>query len=188
MFKRILVAIDGSAASNAGFKSAVQLAKDQHASLVGLHVIDDAAMAINVAGGYLSPSYVDTLYDSLRENGRSILARAQAAAGAAGVEIKPVLAEGRGKTVAHTILQEVRKSKADLVVIGTHGRRGISRIVMGSDAEAVVREAGVPVLLVRSPEHAERRKSTSPRDRATLARASGTATTVNAKKLRRPVV
>lgn len=80
MFKRILVALDGSPASNAGFASALQLAKDQHASLVALHVIDDVAMTINLDAGYLPPSYVDTLYDSLRKNGEEILAKAQSAA------------------------------------------------------------------------------------------------------------
>jgi len=108
MFKRILVALDGSPASNAGFASALQLAKDQHASLVALHLIDDVAMTINLDAGYLPPSYVDTLYDSLRKNGEEILAKAQSAARAVDVPIV-------------------------------------------SNAEAVLRDATVPVLLVRMP-------------------------------------
>src|SRR6185312_3363739 len=100
MFKRILVALDGSPASNAGFASALQLAKDQHASLVALHVIDDVAMTINLGAGYLPPSYVDTLYDSLRKNGEEILAKAQSAAHAVDVPIVPALAESRAHTVA----------------------------------------------------------------------------------------
>jgi nucleotide-binding universal stress UspA family protein len=188
MFKSILVALDGSAASTAGLKAAVQLASDQRAKLVGVHVLDDAAITINFEGGYVPAAYVDKLYASLRDNGKAILAKAEAAARAAGVDMKTVLVQSRGRTIADAILGQVRKEKVDAIVIGTHGRRGLARMLMGSDAEAVVREAGVPVLLVRSPEHAERRKSTSPRDRATLARASGTATTVNTKKLRRPVV
>jgi len=166
MFQRILVALDGSAASNAGFKSAIQLASDQHASLLALHVIDEMAMAINVQGGYLPPSYVDTLYDSLRQSGETILAKAQATARAAGVELTPVLVESRGQTVAHAITRQARKLKADVIVLGTHGRRGLSRLVMGSDAEAVLREASVPVVLVRRPDHARQtvpRKRTSPR-------------------------
>lgn len=165
MFKSILVALDGSAASNAGFKSALQLASDQHASLVALHVVDNTAMVVNLDGGYLPPSYVDTLYDSLRKNGETILAKAQATARAAGVEITPVLAESRGQTVAQAIIRQARKSKADVIVLGTHGRRGLSRLVMGSDAEAVLREASVPVVLVRKPDHASHttaRKRSSP--------------------------
>jgi nucleotide-binding universal stress UspA family protein len=156
MFKSILVALDGSAAANAGFKSALQLASDQHADLVVLHVIDDAAMAINVAGGYLPASYVDTLYDSLRKNGDAILAKAEATARTAGVKITPVLAESRGQTVARAILRQARKSKADVIVLGTHGRRGVWRMLMGSDAEAVLREASVPVVLVRRSDHQRR--------------------------------
>jgi len=166
MFQRILVAIDGSPTSNAGFKSAIQLASDQHASLLALHVIDETSMVINLQDGYLPPSYVDTLYDSLRQSGKTILAKAQATARAAGVEIIPVLVESGGQTVAHAIIRQARKLKADVIVLGTHGRRGLSRLVMGSDAEAVLRGASVPVVLVRRPDHprhAPPRKRSSPR-------------------------
>ena len=165
MFQRILVALDGSAASNAGFKSALQLAGDQHASLLVLHVIDDTAMAVNFQDGYMPASYIDSLYESLRKNGETILAKAQATARAAGVEVTPILVESKGQAVAHAIIKQARKSKADVIVLGTHGRRGISRLVMGSDAEAVLREASVPVVLVRRPDHAThapQRKRTSP--------------------------
>ena len=73
MFKRILVALDGSPASNAGLKVAIQLASDQRAALLGLHVIDDAAIALNFEGSYFPSSYVDTFYTSLRETGRKTL-------------------------------------------------------------------------------------------------------------------
>ena len=63
MFKCILVALDGSGASNAGLKSAVQLASDQKSTLVGLHVVDDAAITVNFEGGYVPAAYVDKLYD-----------------------------------------------------------------------------------------------------------------------------
>lgn len=170
MFKCILVALDGSPTSNAGLKSAVQLASDQHASLVGLHVIDDGAVTINFEGGYVPAAYVDKLYDSLRQNGRAILAKAEAAARAAGVEMKAVLVESRGRTIAQAILAQVRKAKADLIVIGTHGRRGLSRVLMGSDAEAVVREARVPVLLVRTPERAKRKRVAASKEATAPAR------------------
>jgi nucleotide-binding universal stress UspA family protein len=162
MFKRILVALDGSPASNAGLKAAIQLASDQHATLLGLHVIDDAAIALNFEGSYFPSSYVDTLYTSLRETGRKMLAKAEALARGADVEMKPLLVEARGAAVAHAIVQQARKAKADVIVIGTHGRRGLQRMLMGSDAEAVVREAGVPVMLVRGAERARRapRKAT----------------------------
>ncbi|HET9670441.1 MAG TPA: universal stress protein [Casimicrobiaceae bacterium] len=159
MFKCILVALDGSTASNAGFKSALQLASDQQASLVALHVIDDGAITVNFEGGYVPAAYVDRMYESLRESGRAILAKAETVAKAAGAEMKTVLVETRGHTIAHAILAQARKAKADLIVIGTHGRRGLSRLLMGSDAEAVVREARVPVMLVRMPERAAHKRA-----------------------------
>lgn len=173
MFKCILVALDGSGASNAGLKSAVQLASDQKSTLVGLHVVDDAAITVNFEGGYVPAAYVDKLYDSLRENGRKILAKAAATAKAAGLDMKQVLADARGRTIADAILAEARKAKADAIVIGTHGRRGLSRVLMGSDAEAVVREARVPVVLVRSAERAPRKRA--PRKAAAASTSSGPA-------------
>jgi nucleotide-binding universal stress UspA family protein len=169
MFKRILVAIDGSPASNAGLKAALQLASDQRATLVGLHVIDDAALALNFEGSYFPSSYVDTFYTSLREAGRKTLARAEALARGAGVDMKPLLVEARGAAVAHAIVRQARKARADVIVLGTHGRRGLQRMLMGSDAEAVVREAGVPVLLVRSAERARRAPRKAAKTRAARA-------------------
>jgi len=151
MFKRILVAIDGSPTSNRGLKVALALAKEQNASLYVVHVVDDMAISLGLDGGiYVPADYVEGLVERLRGGGRKVLAAAQKVAQKDGQTIKPVLAETLGESVAHAILAEVKKSRADLIVLGTHGRRGLSRLVMGSDAEAVLRETGVPVLLVRS--------------------------------------
>ena len=161
MFKRILVAVDGSPASNAGLKSAIALAVDQRAALLVLHVINDTAIAVNFEGGHLPASYVDTFHKTLQENGRRILARAEALARASAVESKPLLVQTRGGNVADAILDQSRKLKADVIVLGTHGRRGLQRVLMGSDAEAVVREAGVPVMLVRKVRAARRSSQVS---------------------------
>ena len=152
MFKAILVALDGSPTSTAGLKHAVQLASDQKARLIGLHVVDDSATTINFEGGYVPAAYIDNLQESLRENGSVILAKAKAVAKAAGVELTTLLVDSHGSTIADSIIAAARKAKADIVVIGTHGRRGLSRLFMGSDAESVLRQARVPVLLVRRPE------------------------------------
>jgi nucleotide-binding universal stress UspA family protein len=78
-----------------------------------------------------------------------VLAKACAKVEKAGVPYKAISVETVEGGVASLILAQARKSKADVIVMGTHGRRGLSRMVMGSDAEGVVREANVPVLLVR---------------------------------------
>ncbi|HSC97845.1 MAG TPA: universal stress protein [Casimicrobiaceae bacterium] len=161
MFKRILIAVDGSPASNAGLRTAIGLSADQHASLVALHIVDDTVIAINFEGGYLPPNYVDGFYEELRKNGRRTLDKVERVARGSNVGVECVLAEAHGQTVAHVILQQARKLKTDLIVLGTHGRRGLRRALMGSDAEAVVREARVPVLLVRSPERAKPKARTA---------------------------
>jgi nucleotide-binding universal stress UspA family protein len=161
MFKRILVAVDGSPASNAGLRSAVELAADQRATLLLLHVVDDSTLTAGFEGGFTIPNYIDTFYDALRSSGRKVLAKAEAAAKAAGVECKLVLVESRAATVAHVVVAQAKSLKADLLVLGTHGRRGLRRVLMGSDAEAVVREASIPVLLVRGAA-ARGRKARSP--------------------------
>ena len=89
--------------------------------------------------------------------------------------MKPLLVETRGQTVAHAILGQAQKTKADLIVLGTHGRRGLSRVLMGSDAEAVVREARVPVLLVRARERKARKAGAAAKPAAPATRSRGAA-------------
>lgn len=153
MFQQVLVAVDGSPTSTRGLKAAIGLASDQHASLTILHVIDDTAGVSYVGDmGYIPANFVDTLLEDLRKNGRRVLAKAESTARDGGVEAKSLMVETKGRTVADTIVNQARKARADVIVLGTHGRRGLRRVLMGSDAEAVLREARVPVLLVRAPE------------------------------------
>jgi nucleotide-binding universal stress UspA family protein len=152
MFKRILVATDGSPTANRGLKVALAMAKEHVATLYVLHVIEDVAVAKGFDGGvYVPAQYVDSLLASLRDAGRRTLARAEKMALQYAQRVEPLLVQTLGESVAHTILTQARKHRVELIVLGTHGRRGLARLVMGSDAEAVIREALVPVLLVRSP-------------------------------------
>ncbi|HEX6138402.1 MAG TPA: universal stress protein [Casimicrobiaceae bacterium] len=166
MFKQVMVAVDGSPTANRGLKAAIGLASDQHASLTIVHVIDDTAGVSYVGDmGYIPANYVDTLLEDLRKSGRRVLEKAQATARDGGVEAKTALVETKGRTVADTIVSQARKLRADVIVLGTHGRRGLRRVLMGSDAEAVLREARVPVLLVRAPEGSRAAGSAQPRPR-----------------------
>lgn len=147
MFRRILVPVDGSQTSARGLTTAIRMAKGRHSTLCLLHIVDERPLTQAYEG---SGDYFDRLLQSLREGGRRILARAASAAGRHGVKVQTVLVENMIRPVADLIVKEARRRRADLIVLGTHGRRGISRLVMGSDAEGVVRTASVPVLLVRS--------------------------------------
>ncbi|MGW8270449.1 MAG: universal stress protein, partial [Burkholderiales bacterium] len=84
----------------------------------------------------------------LARSGRAILDAARRSAKKAGVEAETVLREPLTKRVADEVLREAKKWRADLIVMGTHGRRGVRRLVLGSDAEQIVRQADVPVLLL----------------------------------------
>jgi nucleotide-binding universal stress UspA family protein len=145
MYKRILVPVDGSRTSARGLEEAIKLAKSQKASLVVLHIVDDAILT----SSEIVPVYMEEIIKSLRKGGERILARAAAKVRARGVKPKPVLVEKFGGLVADVIIAQARKQRAGLIVLGTHGRRGVTRLVMGSDAEGVVRRTPVPVLLVR---------------------------------------
>lgn len=172
MFQNILVAVDGSATANRGLKSAIQLASDQHATLTIVHVIDDMAIMPALDGGYVPANYIDSMLDAMRDSGRKVLAKAEKLAQEQSVPAKTVMAETQGRTVAHTILAQARKAKSDVIVLGTHGRRGLTRVLLGSDAETVLREATCPVFLVRAPERASAHRSSAGRSAKAEARAA----------------
>lgn len=162
MFKRMLVPVDGTRTSQRALAIALALGKDQNAKVHVLHVMDDSAiLPMFDPVGYV-PEYFDTLIDSLRVGGKKILQSAEKVAAKSGRTVQAKLMEARGQGVANAILKHATAVRADLIVMGTHGRRGMSRIVMGSDAEEVVRQSSVPVLLVRFQEVAPRRKASKP--------------------------
>ena len=165
MFSKILVAVDGTATSNRGLAFAVGLAKEQGATLYVLHVMDELMITPMLDGAAPgTPGYVDRVLASIRESGRKLLARAEATASKSISDVHADMVASAGQPVASAILRYAKRVRADLIVLGTHGRRGLRRLVMGSDAEAVLRGASVPVLLVRSPERkSHARPSKSPK-------------------------
>jgi nucleotide-binding universal stress UspA family protein len=150
MYSRILVAVDGSDTAKRALDHALQLAREQRARLRIVHALESVHFLVSLAGGY--PFDASALLDSMREDGKQVLDHAQAQASSAGVEAESALIEGEAPMdrTATIILQDALRWNADLIVIGTHGRRGFDRVVLGSVAEALVRIAHVPVLLVRA--------------------------------------
>lgn len=146
-YQRILVPIDGSAASQRGLEEAIRLAHALGARITILHVQESAPVLASPD----MAAYVPQAMDDMRAAGRQIAEAAQKRAEAAGVASEVVLVDSTGKAVYEAIVGEARRLGADLMVLGTHGRRGLKRVLMGSDAEGVVREASVPVMLVRGP-------------------------------------
>jgi universal stress protein A len=140
--RRIVHASDLSIASNRAFSRALALAKRNRADLTLLYVADPFAP---VADGYVSPPTYQQLRKSAREYGRKGLARLVAKARQAGVRANAIVREG---TPWAEIVRAARGLKADLLVIGTHGRTGLSRVLVGSVASRVIGLAKCPVLTV----------------------------------------
>jgi nucleotide-binding universal stress UspA family protein len=146
MYKQILCPVDGSLTSDCGMTEAIDLAKDQNAKLRFLHVIDTYFPILDVNGD-LNVVYIT---DILRNNGKKVLKKAEESAYKAGVMADSKMVEVIGGRISKYVLSQAEEWPADLIVMGTHGLRGIERLVMGSDAETVVRTSPVPVLLVRN--------------------------------------
>jgi len=147
MYERILVPVDGSDTAKRGLDEAIKLAKVLGSQLRLVHIVDKSALALNPEAGVAAAP----LADEFSEDGRIVLDDAKALAAAQGADVEAVLHDNFMGRVADLIVQEAKTSRADLIVMGTHGRRGIRHAVLGSDAEAVVHAALVPVLLVRAP-------------------------------------
>ena len=154
MYRRLLVPIDGSATSTRGLREATGLAKAQGARLRLLNVLDERFFMTG-AEGYAMTN-IDELMASMRAEGRKVLEAASKVALRQGVKVDASVVESGVRPVSDVILDEARTWRADLIVMGTHGRRGVNRLLLGSDAERVLRSAPVPVLLVRAEERAKR--------------------------------
>jgi len=143
-YKRILVPVDGSPTSAKGLKEAIKLARESRAKLRLIHVVEEyAAFSAPELGANVGP-----LLDALKAAGRKALARVERSARAAGVRPETALVEDFGGRVADAIVRQAKRWRADLIVMGTHGRRGVKRVLLGSDADLVVRYSPVPVLLI----------------------------------------
>ncbi|MGE5240076.1 MAG: universal stress protein [Bacteroidota bacterium] len=146
MYQHVLVPVDGSQTSDLALREAIKLIGSNKAELWIVHVVEAVMPLLDV-----ELLNVDELRKAVHDAGRKILARAEAAAREAGITAKTTLIEARaGARIANVIADEARGWPADLIVIGTHGRRGVDHLLLGSVAEGVIRSAPAPVLLIRS--------------------------------------
>jgi nucleotide-binding universal stress UspA family protein len=144
MYRRILAAVDGSYICSLALQEAFKLANETKAKLHLVHVIDNTPA---VEGG-LNP---EAFHRMIREDGNDLLRKVAELAAQAGVEADTELLEAIPRKFSKAIVNEARRWEADLIVMGTHGRIGIARLVLGSVAEGVLHITPVPVLLVRCP-------------------------------------
>jgi nucleotide-binding universal stress UspA family protein len=146
MYKRILMPTDGSACSIAAIREGLELAKVLGAEVTFLYALEDPSATM-----YAMPevvAYQPQLYEDLKKAGQVILNDVQRLADEANVP-------STAKLVQHSSPQEAileAEKEADLVIMGTHGRRGFNRFMFGSVAEGVLRRAETPYLLIRNPD------------------------------------
>jgi nucleotide-binding universal stress UspA family protein len=152
MYSKILVPVDGSDTSTAGLTEAIKIAKAQGSQLRLVHIVNEFILDYTYSPGI----YANNLIESLRKAGQETLDNTKALTQRSGITPECVLIESIGGAAADLILAQAQEWHADLIVMGTHGRRGLARLALGSDAEQVVRAATVPVMLVRgSPKAAK---------------------------------
>jgi len=148
MCKRIFVAIDGSATAQLALHEAIQFARLPGMSLCIGTVLDTSLLDQNniSMGSLLNP---DSVKAELRQAAELLLDNAVAKAKEAGLDPYRILVDSDNQRVAEKILDASKQWDADLIVIGTHGRRGVQRMLMGSVAENLVRIATTSLFLVR---------------------------------------
>jgi len=146
VFKRILVSVDGSHTAELALQEAIKLAKELGGQLRIVNAVDVANVNLNAE--FPNPPEIR---DAMTKGGQEILRKAGAVAGEAGIPVETKLIEidTLGHRIPEMIAEDAEAWPADLIVIGTHGRRGLSHLFLGSVAEGVVRVATKPVLLIR---------------------------------------
>jgi nucleotide-binding universal stress UspA family protein len=147
MYKRILVPTDGSALSKKAVRSAVDLAASVGAELVALHVVPRYPTSYFEGAVVLAPKELARVEKAWTDNGQLLADAAVKVATSAGVTARSVVV--RSDLIADAILSAARKHKCDLVVMASHGRKGIKRLLLGSETQHVLTQGQVPVLVLR---------------------------------------
>ena len=145
MFKNILLATDGSAASDQAARLAVALAREGHARLTALYVIDPYPYpGVGEASAVGFQAYMSNAYEHAAQAHAKIAAMC-----ADGDHVVLQLRRSKDASAAESIVRTAAEEKADLIVVGSHGRTGLERIMLGSVAAKVVAQSPVPVLVAR---------------------------------------
>jgi len=147
MYDRILIPVDGSSMSINAAEEGIKLAGIMGSSVSFLYIIDLSILSIPDAETGIANAEV--IRKGFRDQGETIMGRLKAGAENKGISAGTMMREG---DVHEEILSAAREVKADLIVMGTHGRRGLNRLILGSVAESVARRAGCAVLLIRPEE------------------------------------
>ena len=147
MFQRILVATDGSKLSKKAVDSAIQLAATCGAELVALKVVPRYPQSYFEGAVPLSAQDITKVEEQWAADGQEIVDAVKKTGEAKGVKVKPVLA--KSDVVSDAVIAAAKRHKADLIVMASHGRKGVKRLLLGSETQQVLTHSEIPVLVLR---------------------------------------
>lgn len=144
MFQKILVPVDGSSTAKLALQQAIILAKLTHAQVALVHIYTDIAYLVDE--DYIN---YEELQKTVQLAGEKILTEATKSFQQAGLTAQTKSISAGNQKIAQAIIAEAERWQADLIVIGSHGHSGFTRLLLGSVAEGVTRSSSIPVLLIR---------------------------------------
>lgn len=147
MYQRILVATDGTTLSKKAVQSAIELAAAVGADLVAVYVVPRYPVSYFEGGITISMEDVARTEKQWSDKGQAVVDAVQQAGLVDGVTTKAVVVQS--DLVAESIMAAAKKYKCDLVVMASHGRKGIKRVLLGSETQHVLTHSAVPVLVLR---------------------------------------
>ena len=142
-FRSIVIATDGSENTRNAISYGIKFAKFSGATVYALYVMDTSSLTQSFTAGK------ELMYELLKKEGQKAISKVKECGEASGVEVKEVLMEGHP---SKEIIDFAENKDIDLIVMGTLGKTGLNRFLMGSVAEKVVRNSKVPVMVVRNEE------------------------------------
>lgn len=147
MYQRILVATDGSTLSKKAVSSAIAMAQLTGAELVALKVVPRYPQSYFEGGLALPASDIARVEKQWSDHGQAVVDAVAKSATSKGVKVKAVTA--KSDVVSEAIIAAAKKHKCDLIVMASHGRKGIKRLLLGSETQQVLTHSHVPVLVLR---------------------------------------
>lgn len=147
MYQRILVATDGSTLSKKAVRGSIDLAAALGAELVAVKVVPRYPMSYFEGGMVVSPAEVGRVEKQWIDDARTVLDAVVKAAQTKGVSARQVVVVS--DRVAESLLSAAKKHKCDLIVMASHGRKGLQRVLLGSETQHVLTHGEVPVLVLR---------------------------------------
>lgn len=147
MYKRIAVAIDGSKTSDAALSEAIKLAGEMNSTILLLHVCEELPI-MNQPDDMMSVQ-IPEIMKVIEDAAGNLLEKCKGRVASQGIAVETKMVESAGGRLGGIISEEALQWNADLLVVGTHGRKGFEHLMMGSVAEGVIRTASMPVLLIR---------------------------------------